>query len=215
VQPRASRSVNPEVAGSSPVEPAIKSQKRNAGLYNARVLPSQRLRHPVPKWCLAAADGLGTVGCWWRFVERAHRFPEVLGRQVRVARRHCGFSAHLLTETEVGMQKARGAAISVGLLLLLGIWPGPVRAADTVILTCRVGGPVPGPLEVSSCAPSAGVPVACPVTPPGPPPPPGFGAPCAQTLANFLTPPGFKLLDVHIVFDQIVYTIVNKHPVGD
>jgi len=34
-------------------------------------------------------------------------------------------------------------------------------------------------------------------------------------LANFLTPPGFKLLDVHIVFDQIVYTIVNKHPVGD
>jgi hypothetical protein len=27
--------VNPEVAGSSPVEPAIKSQKRNAGLYDA------------------------------------------------------------------------------------------------------------------------------------------------------------------------------------
>jgi len=34
-------------------------------------------------------------------------------------------------------------------------------------------------------------------------------------LANFLTPPGFKLVDVHTTFDQLVYTIVNKHPVGD
>ena len=155
----------------------------------------------MPAFCLLSASGIRCPNGAWRPLtawapsgagggsSSAHRFPEVLGRQVRVARRHCGFSAHLLTETEVGMQKARGAAISVGLLLLLGIWPGPVRAADTVILTCRVGGPVPGPLEVSSCATSAGVPVACPVTPPGPPPPPGFGAPCAQTLANLLTPP--------------------------
>src|SRR5437867_12898123 len=72
------------------------------GQSRGRGFKSRRARVLVQFQRLAAADGLGTVGCWWRFVERAHRFPEVLGRQVRVARRHCGFSAHLLTETEVG-----------------------------------------------------------------------------------------------------------------
>jgi len=111
------------------------------------------------------------------------------------------------------MQMALWVVITIG--VLLGIWPGTARAAETVILACRVPPPgIPGSSEVSSCGTSAGVPVACPVSPPFPPPP-GLGASCAQTLANFLTPSGFKLADVHAIFDQIVYTIVNKRPVDD
>ena len=92
------------------------------------------------------------------------------------------------------MQMALWVVITTG--VLLGIWPGTARGAETVILACRV--PPPG----------------SPVSPPFPPPP-GLGASCAQTLANFLTPSGFKLADVHAIFDQIVYTIVNKRPVDD
>ena len=103
------------------------------------------------------------------------------------------------------------AAMSAG--LLLGLWPGHVKADETVILACRAGS---SPVAISTpsiaaCGTSAGVLVACPVSPVPPPPPGAPGIPCAPTLAAFLTQPGFKLVDVHATADQIVYTIVNKH----
>ena len=91
------------------------------------------------------------------------------------------------------------SALAVTLLLALGV--AVVEADETVILLCTPdivgpqGNPFPvPPVYVTTCDKSAGVPVACP--------PPFFflegqqPTACAQTLAAFLSLPGYKVVNV-------------------
>jgi hypothetical protein len=91
------------------------------------------------------------------------------------------------------------SALALTLFLALGV--AVVEADETVVLACTPdivgpgGNPVPvPPVYVTACDKSAGVPVACP--------PPFFFLPgqqaasCAQTLAAFLSLPGYKVVNV-------------------
>src|SRR4030095_2453537 len=98
------------------------------------------------------------------------------------------------------------SALTATVLLVLGV--AGVSADEAVVLVCTptlgLGVPTP-PVFVTTCDRSAGVPVACP--------PPLFGlegaqaASCAQTLAAFLSLPGYKLANVQPMGNAVLYTI--------
>src|SRR5262245_51487904 len=99
------------------------------------------------------------------------------------------------------------SALAVTVLLALGV--ARVSADEAVVLVCTptladFGFPVP-PVFVATCDKSAGVPVACP------PPflgPGQEGVSCAQTLAAFLSLPGYKLANVQPSAGvSVLYTI--------
>ena len=100
------------------------------------------------------------------------------------------------------------SALAVTRLLALG---AVVEADETVILLCtpNIGAPVPvPPVCVTTCDKSAGVPVACP--------PPFFffegqqAVSCAQTLAAFLSLPGYKVVNVQPGFNGgALYTVAG------
>ena len=101
----------------------------------------------------------------------------------------------------------RGLIVFLMLSAFLGA-SAPYAAADqVVILGCRPDMAVQA-FVVIECGTSAGVPVACPVLDPS-----GITGPsCAQTLATFLSVPGFQLVVTQAPASSasVVYTIIKK-----
>ena len=103
----------------------------------------------------------------------------------------------------------RPLVIGLSVFVLLGLAAvDQARGEETVVVACAVGSLVPGAPSafVISCDKSAGVPGVCPVFTGNPEEP---FASCAQTLAFFLSLPGYKLVNVQSSSLGPVYTLVG------
>lgn len=90
--------------------------------------------------------------------------------------------------------------------LLVGIAATNAYADSVAILACRTNNSGSTGVDLVNCSISSinkDVPIDCPIIVPS-------LTPCSQTLADFLSLPGFKIIDTQRMADDgIIYTITN------